>query len=56
MGFQVAGCRDYAEGRKEFLRELERIVYWGNPTQAELVFFLGAKVIGIVGALPLSVE
>jgi hypothetical protein len=38
MGFQVAGCRDDAEGRKVFLRELERIVDWDNPTQAGLVF------------------
>jgi hypothetical protein len=38
MGFQVAGCQDDAEGRKEFLRELERSVDWGDPTQAGLVF------------------
>ena len=38
MGFQVAGCQDDAEGRKEFLRELERSVDWGDPMQAGLVF------------------
>jgi putative transposase len=38
MGFQVAGWRDDAEGRKEFLMGLERSVDWGNPTQAGLVF------------------
>jgi hypothetical protein len=38
MGFQVAGCRDDAEGRKEFLLGLERSVDWANPTQAGLVF------------------
>jgi hypothetical protein len=38
MGFQVAGCRDDAEGRKVFLMGLERSVDWGNPTQAGLVF------------------
>ena len=38
MGFQVEGCRDDAEGRKEFLMGLERSVDWGNPTQAGIVF------------------
>ena len=38
LGFEVSGCRDDAEGRKEFLLGLERSVDWGNPTQAGVVF------------------
>lgn len=38
VGFEVSGCRDDAEGRKEFLLGLERSVDWGNPTQAGVVF------------------
>lgn len=38
VGFQVSGCEDDAEGRKEFLFGLERSVDWGNPTQAGVVF------------------
>ena len=37
MGFEVSGCRDDAEGRKEFLLGLERSVDWGDPTQAGVV-------------------
>lgn len=38
IGFEVSGCRDDAEGRKEFLHGLERSVDWRNPTQAGVVF------------------
>jgi len=37
-GFSGGGCRDDAEGWKDFLLGLERSVDWGNPTQAGLVF------------------
>ena len=38
MAFEVSGCSDDAEGRREFLMGLERSVDWGNPTQAGVVF------------------
>jgi hypothetical protein len=36
MGFSVAGCKDNAGGRREFLGLLEKRVDWRKPSHAGL--------------------